>query len=219
MVGAMRLAVTCATVLVFATAGCGSSDPRGRTEPESVASSNAPATTIDDPGGALPDVRGLTFAATQRRLRALDTTWRWILIQETDADVDELEVCTQEPAAGNRSVTQVTLAVAEDCDVELPELTGMALGDATKLLDANKLGWALEDGVDIDFPASLDSAPPYWHVCDGDAGYAVDDAVAFLSGGDSYSGMLYGDGESVVVFLQVAPDAASCYTTNDGEEP
>lgn len=37
--------------------------------------------------------------------------------------------------------------------------------------------------------------------------------------GDSSSGLLYGDGESIIVFLFVAPDAASCYTTNDGEEP
>lgn len=30
--------------------------------------------------------------------------------------------------------------------------------------------------------------------------------------------ILYGEGDSITVFLQVAPDAASCYTTNDGEE-
>lgn len=146
-------------------------------------------------------------------------TWRWIIIQQAGVSTEELEVCRQEPPAGAVEVTQATLALAANCDVKLPDLAGMALGDATKLLDANDIGWQLEDGIDIDFPASLDSAPPDWHVCGGDAGYAVDDAVAFLSGGDSYSGMLYGDGEEVIVFLQVAPDAVSCYTTNDGEEP
>lgn len=215
----MRLAIACASFVVLA-AGCGSaeSDQPAKSSP-AAATDAKPTGSIDAPGASVPELRGLTFGAAKGRLRTLSMTWRWIRIQEVETRAEDLVVCRQEPAPGAAGAKQATLALAESCDVELPKLTGMAVGEATELLDANKIVWGLEDGVDIDFPAPLDSAPPDWHVCGGDAGFAVEDAVGFLSSGDSSTGILYGDGESVNVFLQVAPDAASCYTTNDDEEP
>jgi hypothetical protein len=205
----------------FGFSWCGSTESGGSVEPAStVPASTAPAPSVEVAATpVVPQLRGLTFAAAKARLQDLGMTWRWIFIQELEGRTEAAKVCRQEPAAGTVDVTEATLALADTCDIKLPKLTGMALGDATKLLDANRIGWQLEDGVDIDFPASIDRAPPEWHVCGGDAGYAVDDAVAFLSTGDTYTGMAYGDGDWVTVFLQVAPEAALCSTTNDGEDP
>lgn len=203
-------------VLVLFAGGCGSTGSDGSVEPTSTAAAVS-VETVATP--IAPRLRGLTFAAAKERLQDLGMTWRWVFIQEVEGSPGAARVCRQEPAAGTVDATEVTLALADDCDIELPKLTGMAVGDATKLLDANRIGWQLEDGVDIDFPASLDRAPPEWHVCGGDFDYAVEDAVAFLSEEESSTGILYGDGDWVTVLLQVAPNASSCYTTNDGEEP
>jgi len=106
----------------------------------------------------------------------LGITWRWILIQDIDEASAGLVVCMQRPAPG-AVVTEATLAIGQSCDVPLPSLEGMTKGEATALLDKNNSGWQLLDGVDIDFQSSLDSAPASWHVCDGDARFALEDAL------------------------------------------
>ena len=200
--------------------GCGGQPPAAEQTPATVPS----VSTLNVGPARVPKLRGLTLAQAEEKLKRLGWRSNWIDVQSPSGGNAQLVVCYQRPPAGETlEFETVSLALTRRCPIDVPDdYTGRTVGETKQVLDRAGVEYSLVDGVDIDFPASANDAPPSWVLCEGSSlSAAIEDAMEFLHTGETFwSGILYEyEGDEVTVTLFVAPTLRDCGTTNDGDPP
>jgi hypothetical protein len=200
--------------------GCGGQPQAAKTTPAAMPS----VSTLSVVPARVPKLRGLTLAQAEERLKPLGWSSNWIDVQSPSGGNGPLVVCYQRPPAGEPlEFETVSLALTRRCPIDVPDdYTGRTVGETKQVLDRAGVEYSLFDGVDVDFPASADDAPPNWVLCEGSSlSAAIEDAIEFLHTGETlWSGILYEyEGDEVTLTLFVAPTLRDCYTTNDGDPP